>query len=220
MDENGIDFSAIPQLAVKVLTSPADFFRGMPRNGGFLHPLVFMVVLSVISGVLCGLLHALTNILGLRLYAGIAMGFLSIVMLPVLAAIGSTVFGFMAAGVLFVIWKGMGSNEDYEGAYRCTAYLAAVSPVTTVLTIIPYIGGAIGLLILLYYLVTATVAVHGIPSRKAWVGFGIITVLLMILSVSTQITERRFARTMEQAAESWKSASEQVMKDHKEMQSR
>ncbi len=218
MEAKGLDFAAIPQTAIRVITAPATFFREMPKGGGFIEPLVFMVVMAVISGVLGGLLHALTNILGLHLYSGVAMGFMSIVMMPVLAAIGSAVFGFIAAGVLFVIWKLMGSSEDYEAAYRCTAYLAAISPITTVLNIIPYVGGAIGLVVMLYYLVTASVAVHGIPSQKAWVGFGIIVALLMILSVSAQITARRFARNMEQAAESWKDASEQMKKNAEEMQ--
>jgi hypothetical protein len=218
MEAKGLDFAAIPQTAIRVITSPASFFRGMPKSGGFVEPLVFMVVMAVVSGVLGGLLHALTNVLGLHLYAGVAMGFMSLVMMPVLAAIGSAVFGFIAAGVLFVIWKIMGSNEDYEAAYRCTAYLAAISPITTVLNSIPYVGGALGLVVLLYYLVTASVAVHGIPSQKAWLVFGIIVALLMVLSVSAQIAARRFARSMEQATESWKDASEQMKKSAEEMQ--
>ena len=218
MEAKGIDFASIPQTAIRIITSPASFFREMPKSGGFVEPLVFMVVMAVVGGVIGGLLHALTNILGMHLYAGVAMGFMSIIMMPVLAAIGSAIFGFIAAGILFIIWKLMGSNEDYEAAYRCTAYLAALSPITTVLGIIPYVGGAIGLVVMLYYLVTASVAVHGIPAQKAWVGFGIIVALLMVISVSAQITARRFARNMEQATESWKDASEEMKKSAEEMQ--
>jgi hypothetical protein len=220
MDAKSIDFAAIPHTALKVVTSPAAFFREMPKTGGFVEPLVFMVIMSVISGVLGGLLHALTNILGLHLYAGVAMGFLSIVMMPVLAAIGSAIFGFIAAGILFVIWKLMGSNEDYETAYRCTAYLAAVTPITTFLGIIPYVGGALGLVVMLYYLVTASVATQSIPSRKAWMVFGIITAVFVVLSVSAQIAARRFERNMEQASESWKDASKEMQKAAEEMQKR
>lgn len=220
MEAKGIDFAAIPQTAIRVVTSPAAFFREMPKSGGFLEPLVFMVVMSVISGVLGGVLHALSNILGLHLYTGVAVGFMAIVMMPVLAAIGSAIFGFIAAGILFVIWKLMGSNEDYETAYRCTAYLAAITPITTVLGIIPYVGGAIGLVVMLYYLVTASVEAQGIPLRKAWVVFGIITAVFVVLNVSAQITARRFARNMEQASESWKDASQEMQKAAEEMQKR
>ena len=220
MEAKGIDFAAIPQTAIRVVTSPAAFFREMPKSGGFLEPLVFMVVMSVISGVLGGVLHALSNILGLHLYTGVAVGFMAIVMMPVLAAIGSAIFGFIAAGILFVIWKLMGSNEDYETAYRCTAYLAAITPITTVLGIIPYVGGAIGLVVMLYYLVTASVETHGIPLRKAWIVFGIIIAVFVVLNVSAQITARRFARNMEQASESWKDASQEMQKAAEEMQKR
>jgi len=220
MEAKGIDFAAIPQTAIRVVTSPAAFFREMPKSGGFLEPLVFMVVMSVISGVLGGVLHALSNFLGLHLYTGVAVGFMAIVMMPVLAAIGSAIFGFIAAGILFVIWKLMGSNEDYETAYRCTAYLAAITPITTVLGIIPYVGGAIGLVVILYYLVTASIETHGIPLRKAWIVFGIIIAVFVVLNVSAQITARRFARNMEQASESWKDASQEMQKAAEEMQKR
>jgi len=46
MDGKSIDFAAIPQTAVKVLTSPSEFFRQMPKTGGFVEPLVFMIAIS------------------------------------------------------------------------------------------------------------------------------------------------------------------------------
>ncbi len=218
MEAKAIDFAAILRTARKVITDPATFFREMPKSGGFVEPLVFMVVMGLASGILSGLLHALGSLLGIHLYPGAAMGAISLVLLPVYFAIGSAIFGFVIAGVLFVIWKAMGSKESYETAYRCTAYLSAVSPITTVLGAIPYVGGALGLVVMLYYLVTASVATHGIPADKAWTVFGILTALLVILSVSTQFTARRFDRNIEQADEAWKDASEEMRKAAEEMQ--
>ncbi len=220
METKNIDFASIPQTAIKVVTSPAEFFRQMPKTGGFLEPLVFMVVMGVVSGVLSGLFLALSSVLGFHLYPGSQMGITAIVLMPIMYAIGSAIFGFVTAAVLFVIWKLMGSNESYETAYRCIAYLSALSPITTVLGIIPYLGGAIGLLIATYYLVTASVQTHGIPSQKAWLVFGILAAIFIVLSVSAQITARRFARNMEQATESWKGASEEMQKAAEEMQQR
>jgi hypothetical protein len=220
METKNIDFATIPQTAIKVVTSPAEFFRQMPKTGGFLEPLVFMVVMGAVSGVLGGLFLALSNVLGLPLYPGSQMGITAIVLMPIMYAVGSAIFGFVTAAILFVIWKLMGSNESYETAYRCIAYLSALSPITTVLGIIPYLGGAIGLLIGTYYLVTASVQAHGIPSQKAWLVFGILAAIFIVLSVSAQITARRFARNMEQAAESWKGASEEMQKAAEEMQQR
>lgn len=218
MESKGIDFAQIPQTAIKVVTTPAEFFREMPKTGGFVEPLVFMVIMGAISGLIGGLLQAVSSLLGLHLYVGMQMGIASIVLLPILFALGFAVFGFVFAAILLIIWKLMGSKESYETAYRCVAYLTALSPITTVLNIIPYIGGAIGLVIYTYYLVTASVQTHGIAAQRAWLVFGILAAVFIVFSVSAQIAARRFARNMEQASESWKGASEEMRKAAEEMQ--
>jgi len=218
MESRRIDFAAIPQTAIKVVTSPAEFFREMPKTGGFVEPLVFMVVMAAVGGLLGGLLQAVSSLLGLHLYVGMQMGIAAIIVLPIMAAVGAAIFGFVAAAILFVIWKLMGSGESYETAYRCVAYLTALSPVTTLFGIIPYLGGAIGLVIFTIYLVAASVQTHGIPAQRAWVVLGILAAIFIVLSVSAQIAARRFARNMEQAAESWKGASEEMKKAAEEMQ--
>ncbi len=217
MQPKRFDFASIPATAMRVVREPAAFFGEMAKTGGYLEPLVFMVIMSVTSGVLGGLLHALTNILGLNLYSGLALGMITIVLMPLYCAIGSAFFGFFVAGVLFVIWRLMGSKEGYETAYRCTSYLAAIAPLVTILWIIPYLGGALGLVTVLYYIVTASVRAHGIALGRAWIVFGAITALLILFSVSAQIAARRFARNMEQANESWKDATREMEKAAEEI---
>ena len=218
METKGIDYSAIPQTALRVLTQPALFFREMPKTGGFIEPLVFMVAMGVVSGIIGGLLTALFSLLGLHVGAGMVTGFIAIILMPLYYAIGSAVFGFVSAAILFIIWKIMGSNEEYETAYRCNAYVSAVLPVTTVLAMIPYLGGAIGVLIGIYYLVHASIHTHGIPSRKAWLVFGIIAAVLVIFQISAQIAARRASHNLDKATESWKETSEQMQKAAEEMQ--
>jgi len=218
MELKSIDFAAIPQTAIKVVTTPTEFFREMPKSGGFVEPLVFMVIMGAISGLIGGLFQAVSSLLGLQLYVGMQMGIASIVVMPIMYALGSAVLGFVSATILFIIWKLMGSEESYETAYRCVAYLAALSPITTALGIIPYIGGAIGLVVFTFYLVTASVQTHGIAAQRAWLIFGILAAIFIVFSVSAQIAARRFARNMEQAAESWKGASEEMQKAAEEMQ--
>lgn len=218
MGTRSIDFAAIPQTAIKVVTSPAEFFREMPKTGGFVEPLVFMVIMGVVSGLISGLYQAISGLLGLHLYGGMQMGIASIFLMPVMFAAGAAIFGFVSAAILFVIWKVMGSGESYETAYRCIAYLAALSPITTLLGAIPYLGGAIGLVIITFYFVTASVQTHGIPAQRAWIVFGILAAIFIVFSVSAQIAARRFARNMEQATESWKGASEEMQKAAEEMQ--
>jgi len=207
----------IPGTCIRIISSPSVFFRDMPKKGGIAPPFVFLVVMALASGVLSGLLRALESALGMRLYEGAAMGFLSLTLIPVASVIGSALFGFLAAAALFVIWRLMGSKEDYEAAYRCTAYLSAVMPISTLVGFAPYVGGALGLALILYYLVTASVSLHGIPPVRAWICFGVIAALLMIISVSSRITAKRFARNMEQAEQSWKDASQEMRKSVEEM---
>lgn len=204
MESKGINVAAIPQTAIKVITTPQAFFREMPKTGGFLDPLLFMVVMGVVSGII----QAVLMVVGLHPMAGIAMAFSAVIFYPVAIAIG----GFIGAAIMFVIWKLMGSQESYETAYRCTAYIGALTPITTVLGIIPYAGSAIGLGITLFYIVTASVEVHKIPSQKAWMVFGIIAAVLILFSISAQFAARRAARHLEETAKEMQKQAEQAGK--------
>lgn len=218
MEAKSIDFAGIPQTAIRVITQPAVFFKEMPKTGGFVEPLVFMVAMGVVSGIIGGLLTAMFSMLGLHFGAGMVTGFIAIILMPVFYAIGSAVFGFIAAAILFIIWKIMGSNEEYEAAYRCNAYISAILPITTVLALIPYMGGAIAVLIGIYYLVHASVETHGIPFKKAWLVFGVIAAVVVIFQITSQIAARRVTHNLEKATESWKDTSEQMQKAAEEMQ--
>src|SRR3990172_5655810 len=204
MDGKSIDFAAIPQTAVKVLTSPSEFFRHMPKTGGFVEPLVFMIAM----GVAAGLLGSILSVLRLKVGVGMAMGVGAGIIMPIMIAI----FGFVGAAILFLIWKLMGSQESYETAYRCGAYIGVLTPISVLLHLIPYVGAAASALLMTFFLVTASVAVHNIPSRKAWLVFGMIGGLLVFFSVSAEFAARRIGR---QAAEYQKQA-EQLQKQAKE----
>lgn len=117
MEKAGRDFAAIPKTAVRVLPSPAAFFQEMPKAGGFTEPLVFMVAMGVVGG----LIQSIVSILGLSVAAGMMTGLASVVVAPILIAI----FGFIGAAILFVIWKLLGSQQSYETANRCNAYLGS-----------------------------------------------------------------------------------------------
>jgi hypothetical protein len=181
----------------------------MPKTGGFPEPLVFMVVMGLVGGVL----QTLFSFLHLHA-AGMVAGAVAVIVVPIVVAI----FGFIVAGILFVIWKMMGSEEEYETAYRCIAYMSALSPITTVLGLIPYIGGPLGLLISTYYLVIASAEVHKIAPRKAWMVFGTIAGILALITISGEIAARRMAGNIEEAAESWKKAAQQAEEMQKRMQ--
>jgi hypothetical protein len=181
----------IMETVKKVILNPVEFYRGMPKVGGFVDPLVFAVVLGVVSGVIravLGLVH-----LGPAVSVMDALG--AVIMVPVAVVIG----GFIVAAILFVIWKLMESGESYETAYRCAAYAAAISPIMAVLGIIPYVGSLIGLAWGLYLVVTASVEVHKLPAQKAWMVFGILAAILALLLVNGE----RKAREMQRGIAGW-----------------
>jgi hypothetical protein len=217
METESINLSSIQKTAVSVLTSPSPFFREMPKTGGFVEPLIFMVIMGIISG----LIQTIFSLVGLHIAAGMAMGVASIILFPIVMAIG----GFIGAAILFVIWKLLGSQESYETAYRCGAYISVLMPIITILGLIPYLGSAVGIALYVYFLVVASMEVHKIPSQKAWLVFGIIGAILIIINISAQITARKFTKEagkfqekMEETSKAMKKQAEQMQKQTEDIQ--
>ncbi len=173
--------------AKQVVTNPAGFYRGMAKGGGFGEPLMFLAVMAAVTGAVQAVL-ALVHLSPATI--GMALG--GIILAPIFAAI----FGFVAAAIMFVIWKLMGSAESYETAYRCVAYSAAISPITAVLGAIPYVGGVLAMAWGLYLVVTASVEVHKIKAQTAWLVFGIIAAVFALGSISAQMKMRRLQRDL------------------------
>lgn len=194
MDPKSIDFAAMPQTAINVITKPAEFFQGMPKTGGFLEPLVF----AVIMGFIAGIIHAVLGLFGAGYGGGMTGGLGVIIIMPIAVAI----FSFIGAAIMFVIWKLMGSQEDYETAYRCGAYLTALAPITAVISVVPYAGGLVNMAIYVYFIVMASIYVHNIPSQKAWLVFGIIGVVFALLGVFAEYNARNMASSIKGMAAS------------------
>lgn len=210
MEPKDIDFAAMPQKAINVVTKPAEFFQGMPKTGGFLEPLVFAVIMGLVTGIIQAILNVIGLTPGAGYGGGVMGGFGVIVFMPIAAAIGS----FIGAAILFVIWKLMGSEENYEAAYRCGAYLMAVAPITAIIGVIPYAGGIVTMAIYVFFLVTASIHVHHIPSQKAWMVFGIIGVIFALLGIFAEYKARNMASSMKQ----WGQMGEEFKKSAKDME--
>jgi hypothetical protein len=192
--------------AMEVITNPKEFFSRMPKTGGFVPPLVFMVALGLVSG----LITAVLSLMGLGLAGAAMSGLAAIILIPIVVAI----FGFVGAAILFVIWKIMGSQETFETAYRGMAYTAAIMPITTVLNYVPYIGSIIGLVWMTYLLVVISTEVHAIRQKTALIGFGAICAVFALLSISAETAGRRMAKEME----AWSQQHEQSMRGLEQLQ--
>jgi hypothetical protein len=195
MHENklGIDmqgyYTRYIDIVQKVVKTPAAFYHDMPKLGGLVEPLIFMIAMGMVAGIV----RAVLGIVGIGMAASFLAALVSIVIVPIFVAI----FGFIGAGILFFIWKLMGSQEPYEVAFRCLAYAAAITPITAVLNVIPYIGPIIGLLWMTYLLVNASTEVHHIQPRLAWIVFGVICAIFAVASVNSQFAARKMASRLE-----------------------
>jgi hypothetical protein len=181
--------SSMPNIVVEVVKNPVGFFRGMSRTGGFFEPLLFMIVMGVAGGII----RAFFGLFGLGFMGSFFMALASIIIVPIMIVI----FGFVMAGIIFVIWKIMGSQQSFETTYRCIAYAGAITPITAVLNIIPYVGGILGLVWMTYLIVTASVEVHSIKPKVAWAVFGTIGLIFAIFSIGAQYSQRQYDSRME-----------------------
>ncbi|HDQ41579.1 MAG TPA: hypothetical protein ENN39_11200 [Desulfonatronum sp.] len=80
--------------AIEVITNPKGFFSRMPKTGGFVPPLVFMVVLGLVSG----LVLAVLSLMGIAPVGAAISGLVSVILMPIVVAI----FGFVGAAVLYL----------------------------------------------------------------------------------------------------------------------
>ncbi len=180
--EQGRVRGGIVENMIGVIVKPAEFFRAMPKKGGYAKPLVFLVAMAVLTAVI----GALLGVLGFGPTGVLAMGFIGIILLPVMAIIGS----FIGAAILFVIWKIMGSSEEYETAYRCVAYGYAYAPVAMLVSGIPYLGSLVMALWPMALMAIASIHVHGRSTVVSWVVFGLLGGLFALSSVGIERSVR------------------------------
>ena len=182
--------TSVVNTMVSVITNPAGFFRSMPKSGGFNDPLIFVAAMGLVGAVV----QIILSIFGLGIAHSILMALGYIIIFPLVSAI----FSFVGGGILFLIWKVMGSREDYETAYRCVAYCAAITPIMTILNLVPYLGAIVVNAWMAYLLVMASVEVHQLLAKPSWIVFGIIAGVLTLASISTQYTARKFTKEMDE----------------------
>ena len=120
------------QTATKCLVTPKKFFSTLPRQGGFLNPILFGIMTMVVGAVLA--------ILWVNLYYS-AIGLIGffIIMARVI------LYAFIAIPIVLFVWTGIlhlclllvgGANEGYQGTFRVVSY----SSVTSLFNAIPVVG--------------------------------------------------------------------------------
>lgn len=182
----------IPDILEKartVLTAPGDFYRQMPKSGGFLDPMLFLIVMAVVGAVMM----VAFGFLGLGPMGALGVGIGSMIFMPIMAVIGS----FIGGAIMFVIWKLMGTQEPFEVAYRCVAFASAIYPVTALFGLLPYLGSIVGIAWGFYLMFIATKEVHHLNEKTASMVFGILGLILIVSNISSEMAARRMSTEFE-----------------------
>ena len=170
------ELSAVPGIALRVITNPVAFFREMPKRGGLQGPMVFIVAMAVATGLVLTLFQIITFHIGTAFW----LLLLSATVIPICVAVGVLIGGF----VVFFIWKLMGSREEYEVGFRCCCYIGAVMPFCALFNIVPYLGPIVGAAWWAFLFVVASTEVHRLKKKKAWIVFGILAAISAIASIN------------------------------------
>ena len=187
---NAFDIGVVISQAQQVLTDPRAFYGNMQKSGGYSQPLIFVIVMSVISGALFGLL----SIIGLTDAGPAGLG--AIIGLPIALAIGS----FIASAVLYVIWALMGSPHGYETAYRCLAYSTAILPVVTVISTIAYLGTIVRVIWMTWLMIVASRVVHERSEKSTRMVFGILGALMLLSGIGSEYGQRKLQEALKDQA--------------------
>ena len=167
-------FKGLKDLVVKLIVKPADFFRDMPRTGGILDPLIFVLLASLLGVVL--------NAIELLMTSGVGMGMVTVWLITV--PIVMVIMSFFVAGICYAAWAFMGSKENFETSYRCLAYMQILFPIMMLVSIVPYLGLAC-IAWWLYLMVIATREVHKVSVKPALAVFGIIAAIVGLIYYSS-----------------------------------
>ncbi len=190
--ESNTSFNKIVQIALKILKTPVAFYQTMPKSGGFLEPMLFVIMMAIAVG----LIMTLFSILGLGMHGGMVAGF-GAILFTVAASIISS---FIGAAILFVIWKLMGSNESYEVSYRCIAYASVVYPIVAILSPIPYIGSILSTLLGTILMIIASIEVHHVNPKTAYIVFCVLGIVAALTNISNEMVVRSMAEQTEEFA--------------------
>lgn len=212
MAKKGIDFSAMPATALRVITRPAAFYREMPKTGGLAEPLVFMLVMATVTAVI----DALLGLIGVKLILSPGMAIARIIIYPAIILVA----GFIWALIMQAIWRAMGSKEPFETAFRCVAYVAALMPVLTIVAAIPQAGPFLSIIAWVFFYVTASIEAHGIKPQKAWAVFGILGAVMYLVIISSGINDYSYKRRSEMQNRQMQQKVQDMQKKIDEMQQR
>lgn len=168
----------------EVILRPSDFYKSMPKTGGYADPLIFAAINFILYGLLTTLLAGL---FGRGMYGGMYDGmydgfggfrFLGIITNVIIIPIAGIISLFIEAAILYIIYKVLGGGGSYEGTVRFISYATAV----LLLSWIPFIGWVFGFYGLYLYILGG-MNVHDVSMVKSTIAVLLPTFLAILLGI-------------------------------------
>lgn len=171
----------------EVIQRPSDFYREMPKTGGYADPLTFAAISLIIYVLLTALLTAL---FGSGMYMGSmydgmyngmygdvgGFGFFGLLMTVIITPIAGIISLFIEAAILYIIYRVLGGTGSYEGTVRFISYATAV----LLLSWIPIIGWIAGIYGIYLYIVGG-MYVHDVSMARSAIAVLLPTLLVILL---------------------------------------
>lgn len=210
-ETNSFSIEVVIAQIKQIITDPVGFYKNMPKTGGYGEPIIFILV-SAFAG---GVVYAGLSIIGLAPGPGFGMGIGAIIAFPIGGVIGS----FILAAILFVIWKLMGSPENYEAAYRGVAYSFGLMPALALCMVIPYLGTVIRIAWSTWLVIIQSTEVHGRAKQTATIVFGILATLMVFSGLSAEYASRQALEKVDEIRESLSEAQSNALENLENMSS-
>lgn len=168
-----------------LVVNPVGFFRGIPRQGDFVNPLVFTIICAVINGILGGIVNFLIALPSRN--AGIGGGLGGLIGNIILTPIGAVIGLLIGAGIyhLLVLLLVRPANAGFEATFRVVSYVA----VTQLISWIPIIGTIVAVVYGIVLSILGIREVHTTTTGRAAlvVLIPVAVVLLLILVLGAAI---------------------------------
>lgn len=168
----------------EVILRPSDFYRNMPKTGGYADPLTFAAINFILYGLLTALIAGL---FGRGMYGGMydgmyggfrGLGFLTIITNVIIIPFAGIISLFIEAAILYIIYKVLGGKGSYEGTVRFISYATAV----LLLSWIPFLGWVFGIYGIYLYILGG-MNVHDVSMVKSTIAVLLPTFLAILLGI-------------------------------------
>lgn len=206
----------------RFFTAPVELYQNLEKEGGYLEPIVYTILMSFIAEIILVLSFMLFHFKLLFFTANIlvCIFFVPFFLVPF----------FVSTIILHIIWTLLGSKESFETSLRCSASFAPLFPAGILISAIPFFGKWIGTFVYLFafcfYIILASIHVHKVDETKAKnvfiIIFVVVAFLRMVNIIGWEVREKRMKRKTDdmirQIEENYQKQMEEYEKRTREQQ--